>query len=309
MPGLTDAQLSGLVDKFNQLLFDTLVQPQTNLLPGVLNEFSQLTREQMALLWLQTSGGPLGPVGPTGPPGPQGALGPQGPAGPTGAQGPIGPTGPRGQDATGFHVLGQVASSANLPQAGMAAGDAWQALDTSDIWMWTGTAWIDLGPIKGAAGAPGPQGPTGATGSTGPQGPMGPAGPQGATGPTGATGATGPQGVPGVIGPAGLGVPGYLVLGAITIQWGEIDWIGNFTAGYAAATTINYPVPFAAGSAAYFVTCQLDWNESGVFDHVYVQGNYGYPGGVGWNTGFSVIIVPGQSRGSYGIFWYAVGPT
>jgi len=66
MPGLTDATLASLVDKFNQLVQTTLVQPVTRNIPGALADIAQLTPEQMALLWLQSSGG-IGPTGPQGP--------------------------------------------------------------------------------------------------------------------------------------------------------------------------------------------------------------------------------------------------
>lgn len=305
MPGLTDQELSSLVTRFNQLVFSSLVQPETAGLPAALNGFSQLTYEQMALLWLQTTGGGIGPAGPTGPSGPQGLTGPQGPVGPAGPQGIQGPA---GKDATAFHINGQVPTSANLPQSGMAIGDAYQTLDTGHVWMWTGSAWIDLGAVQGPPGPAGAQGPTGATGSTGPQGPVGAGGPQGAAGPTGppgAVGAQGPQGIPGPVGPASLGINGYMYLGPMLMQWGAFDWLGSFVPGYPVAYNVSYQVGFAA--PAYFATAICDWNESGQNqDIVYVQGSG--MGGVGAPWGMSVILVPGQIRSSYGIFWFAIGP-
>jgi hypothetical protein len=80
-------------------------------------------------------------------------------------------------------------------------------------WMWNGTAWVNVGSIKGPQGPQGPQGIQGATGATGAQGPIGPTGaqgPQGVKGDTGLTGPTGPQGVKGDTGATGADstVPG-----------------------------------------------------------------------------------------------------
>ena len=112
----------------------------------------------------QGSQGPQGPVGPQGPKGdtgatgPQGeqgiqgvkgdtgatgatgATGPQGPKGDTGAQGPQGiqgPKGDKGDTGSGFHILGDYASYADLIAAHPTgqAGDAWQVgQPTSDYY-------------------------------------------------------------------------------------------------------------------------------------------------------------------------------
>lgn len=109
--------------------------------------------------WLATLIGPAGSPGVAGPPGAPGATGSTGPAGATGLQGPPG---------TGFLLQGHVANFAALP-ATYTSGDAQKAIITdndSHIWVWSGTAWVDGGPV-------GPQGPTGLTGATGAQGPQG----------------------------------------------------------------------------------------------------------------------------------------
>lgn len=188
--------------------------------------------------------GPVGPAGPTGPTGAVGPVGPQGPVGNTGAQGltgatgsqgpvgntgaqgaqgavgpqgPVGATGPTGPAGSGVVIKGTLAGGAPAPVAPV-AGDMWIANGTLTGWVsavagdgvvWTGSAWSNVGPIRGpvgptgATGATGAQGPagaagaagaTGAAGPTGPAGPVGPAGATGAQGPTGPTGATGPQG-------------------------------------------------------------------------------------------------------------------
>jgi hypothetical protein len=65
----------------------------------------------------------------------------------------------------------------------MVDGDGWITQDTGDLWVWSGTGWVNTGHIQGppgptgAIGATGPAGPSGATGPQGPEGPAGPAGP------------------------------------------------------------------------------------------------------------------------------------
>jgi len=53
-----------------------------------------------------------------------------------------------------------------------ADGDMW--IDSNGIgWVWNGTAWVNVGSVRGPQGPAGPQGPTGATGPVGPTGPAG----------------------------------------------------------------------------------------------------------------------------------------
>jgi hypothetical protein len=187
MPGLTDAQLATLVDKFNQLVQTTLVAPVTKLIPAALADFEQIDPAQATLLWLQGAGG-IGPQGPAGPAGPAGATGATGPAGPTGATGPVGPTGtqgpigvpgatgatgatgpmgpigPQGPAGAGIAIMGTVANSAALPATG-APGQAWITADTGHLWVWsTSTStWTDVGPFVGPPGPAGPGVPAGGT--------------------------------------------------------------------------------------------------------------------------------------------------
>jgi hypothetical protein len=70
----------------------------------------------------------------------------------------------------GLKIVGTVPTSANLPATGT-TGDAY--LVGVDLWVWTGSAWTDAGPVRG------PKGDTGATGPAGPTGPQGPQGPAG----------------------------------------------------------------------------------------------------------------------------------
>ena len=117
--------------------------------------------------------GPLGPIGPQGLPGFKGDIGPQGPiglTGPTGAQGATGNTGPQGES---LKIKGTVAAQANLPPTGNTVGDGWITADTGSLWTWSGSAWTNVGVIRGPQGVTGPAGPQGPIGLTGPQGPIG----------------------------------------------------------------------------------------------------------------------------------------
>lgn len=138
--------------------------------------------------------------GPTGPQGLTGATGPIGNPGTTGETGPTGPTGPIG---AGLNILGSFATYAALVAAYPtgSVGDAY--LITGDLWVWSGTQWLNTGNILGPTG---PTGPTGAASTVpGPTGPTGPVStePSTVTGPTGPTGPTGSQGVVGPTGPTG----------------------------------------------------------------------------------------------------------
>jgi hypothetical protein len=197
------------------------------------------------------SQGPVGPAGATGPAGPQGASGPQGPQGATGAQGPAGPQGAPG---AGVEVTGTVATVGDLP-SGAAAGDAYIVAADGHLHVWTGSAWIDTGEVRG------PQGPQGATGPTGPAGPAGPQGSTGATGPTGPAGADG-------------GLAGYEIVSgaAVAIAAGEVETAtvncpaGKVVTGGGASVTD----PTLAGLMAQSFPAALGdgwtvsvWNESG----------------------------------------------
>ena len=128
--------------------------------------------------------GPQGQQGERGPQGPQGEKGEKGDIGPQGPQGDPGPQGPKGEDGTGVNIKGSFDSPEDLPPSGE-AGDAY--LISGDLYVWTGTAWQNVGTIQG------------------PQGEQGPKGDKGDKGETGDTGSQGPQGNPGT--PAGFGTP------------------------------------------------------------------------------------------------------
>lgn len=106
----------------------------------------------------------------------------------SGPSGPVGPAGPAGPTGSGVSILGSRPTTAQLP-TGAATGDGY--LVAGDLYIWSGTAWVNVGSVQGPMGFPGVQGPVG---------PTGPIGPAGATGADSA--------VPGPVGPVGpAGIP------------------------------------------------------------------------------------------------------
>jgi hypothetical protein len=113
---------------------------------------------------LRGAQGPQGPAGQAGPAGPTGSAGPQGAQGPSGPEGPQGPQGPKGDVGAGLEIIGTVAKEGDLPAAGE-TGDAY--LIAGDLFVWTGSAWTNAGPVQGPQGETGPQGPAGPQGLQG----------------------------------------------------------------------------------------------------------------------------------------------
>jgi hypothetical protein len=181
---------------------------------------------------LQGSQGLIGPTGAQGIQGNQGVVGPTGPTGPIGIQGGAGPTGPqgvKGDTGSGVTIVGTAPTTAppapspgqmwivGTPVPGWVPASATGAAKDGDGVVWTGSAWSNVGPIRGPQGLLGPTGPQGLQGVTGPGGAAGAAGAVGPTGPAGTVGPTGPQGSQGVqgfqgtTGPTGAqGVQGLL---------------------------------------------------------------------------------------------------
>ena len=151
--------------------------------------------------------GPQGLQGISGETGPQGVKGDTGEPGPQGIPGTKGDPGDKGDPGVGLSVKGVVANSSVLPVGGVVEGDGYIAEDTSHLHIWSGSLWIDAGPIQGPQGDIGPKGDKGDIGDTGAQGPQGiqgEVGPQGPQGIKGDTGEPGPQGLQGIQGPQGL---------------------------------------------------------------------------------------------------------
>ena len=84
-----------------------------------------------------------------------------------------GAKGEKGDDGTSVTILGSYPSYADLIAAHPTGslGDAYMV--GADLYVWSGSAWEDVGQIQGPQGPTGPQGPQGATGATGPQGAAG----------------------------------------------------------------------------------------------------------------------------------------
>ena len=117
--------------------------------------------------------------------GPQGVQGPRGPQGDTGAPLSIKGSFPTLDELQEQHPVGQL-------------GDAYMV--GAHLYSWNGSAWQDVGDIKGPKGDKGDVGPQGVQGV---QGPKGDAGAKGETGATGPKGAQGPQGIQGIQGERG----------------------------------------------------------------------------------------------------------
>jgi hypothetical protein len=162
--------------------------------------------------------GAQGPVGPTGSAGADGAAvnrgydGCQGPAGPTGSVGGVGPVGSKGDkgdQGVSIQLKGTSATFQLLPQNGNVQGDAYVVQFDGDLYVWSGTGWVNAGQIIGFAGSKGDTGPVGSTGGTGYQGckgdvgPTGPAGSKGDKGDTGETTYRGYNGCKGDVGATG----------------------------------------------------------------------------------------------------------
>ena len=157
-------------------------------------------------------------AGPTGATGPTGAAGTNGTIGVDGVAGAAGATGAAGVNGTSVSLKGSVATFGALPAALNAAGDLYVVLSDGNGYVWSGSTWTNVGPIRGPAGADGAQGVIGQTGAASVV-----AGPQGIQGTTGATGSTGTIGLTGNTGPAGAtgdtGVQGIQgITGATGIQ-------------------------------------------------------------------------------------------
>lgn len=81
-----------------------------------------------------------------------------------------------GKGGNGTQVVGSIPTPGPPPGVGTNPGDI--IIDSGGVgWVWDGSNWVSLGPIKGPPGPAGNPGPPGAQGPAGPTGPVGPAGP------------------------------------------------------------------------------------------------------------------------------------
>ena len=153
--------------------------------------------------------GSKGDKGDTGATGEKGQQGPKGDTGDTGATGDTGPAGAKGDTGatgTGITIKGSYDTYEELIHDHPTGnpGDAY--LVNGSLYIWNGSAWENVGNIKGEkgdTGDSGAKGDKGDTGDTGPQGVKGDTGNPGAKGDKGDTGDSGPQGLKGDTGDSG----------------------------------------------------------------------------------------------------------
>ena len=144
-----------------------------------------------------------------GPQGIQGKIGPKGETGERGRQGLKGDTGEQGPIGKGLTILGKLNSTSELPKSGETGDAYFVGSELSELYIWTGTKWENMGNIqgpkgdKGIQGIQGERGPQGLKGDTGPIGKTGPQGDKGNPGTNGKDGIQGIQGQKGDSGPRG----------------------------------------------------------------------------------------------------------
>jgi len=96
--------------------------------------------------------------------------GPQGNPGEKGEKGENGETGPKGDPGTSVTIKGSAADVNNLPKT---ASNADGYLIDTDLYVFDGTNWVDVGPVRGPQGDKGEKGEDGVPGKDGETGPQG----------------------------------------------------------------------------------------------------------------------------------------
>lgn len=190
------AAISSLTPSTNAKVGDTVIDPD-----GEVFSITAVSGGNFTVGAKLTSlKGPQGIRGAKGDTGPQGAQGPQGLKGDTGPQGVQGPRGPQGDTGAPLSIKGSFPTLDELQEQHPVGqlGDAYMV--GTHLYSWNGSAWQDVGDIKGPKGDKGDVGPQGVQGV---QGPKGDAGAKGETGSTGPKGAQGPQGIQGIQGERG----------------------------------------------------------------------------------------------------------
>ncbi|WP_024748145.1 BppU family phage baseplate upper protein [Levilactobacillus namurensis] len=96
--------------------------------------------------------------------------GPQGNPGEKGEKGENGETGPKGDPGTSVTIKGSVVDTKSLPET---ASNSDGYLIGADLYVFDGTNWVDLGPVRGPQGDKGEKGEDGMPGEKGETGPKG----------------------------------------------------------------------------------------------------------------------------------------
>ena len=97
---------------------------------------------------------------------------PQGVKGDTGDTGPQGIQGVKGDDGKSISLKGAVATPTDLNSIAVKTeGDLYVVQSDGDGYIWDGSAWVNVGQIRGPQGEKGDTGDVGATGAQGPAGP------------------------------------------------------------------------------------------------------------------------------------------